>query len=141
MFSRLEPERACLRSRRTKPMGVKMTSSGRWILQPLAVPVALFVLFVGLSGCTWVALTPEAETVRIGTADGLTGCTRVGTTKARTKSRIGIFARDQKKVAEELATLARNDSVELGGNTIVADGPVSAEGTQRFALYDCPTDP
>jgi hypothetical protein len=122
-------------------MGVKMTSSGRWISQLLAVPVALFVLVVGLSGCTWVALTPEAESVRIGTVDEQADCTRVGTTKARTKSKIGIFARGQKKVAEELSTLARNDSVELGGNTVVADGPVTAEGTQRFTIYDCPTEP
>ena len=86
-----------------------------------------------------MALAPEAEAVRIAGTNDVEGCTRVGTTKVRTKSKIGIFARGEKKVAEELSTLARNDSVELGGNTVVAEGPVSAEGVQRFAIYDCPS--
>jgi len=62
----------------------------------------LFVFSTALSGCTWVALAPDA--------DG----------------------------AEELTTLARNDAPELGGNTVVAEGPVSNEGVQRFAIYNCP---
>lgn len=99
----------------------------------------LIIISVGaLTGCTWVALAPDAEGVRIGESDALDGCTQVGTTKARTKVRVGIFARSEKKVAEELATLARNDAPELGGNTVVAEGPVSADGVQRFAVYDCP---
>ena len=96
------------------------------------------VFSMALSGCTWVALAPDAESVRIGSGDALDGCTQVGTTKARTKVRVGIFARGEAKVAEELATLARNDAPELGGNTVVAEGPVSADGVQRFTIYDCP---
>jgi len=99
----------------------------------------MFITFVaGSSGCTWVALVPDADRVRIGASDALEGCNRVGTTKARTKARIGIFARNEEKVAEELTTLARNDALELGGNTIVAEGPISADGMQRFEIYDCP---
>ena len=104
----------------------------------LAVATVLIALITNLSGCTWVALAPDADQVRIGGSDGVDECTRVGTTKARTKVRIGIFARNEEKVARELTTLARNDALELGGNTIVAEGPVSADGMQRFAIYDCP---
>lgn len=95
-------------------------------------------MFSGLSGCTWVAVTPEADHIRIVSSEALEDCERVGTTKARTKTSIGVFARSKKKVAEELETLARNDAPELGGNTIVAEGPVSDDGMQRFAIYDCP---
>jgi len=91
-----------------------------------------------LSGCTWVALAPEAEQVRVAGNDAVEGCQRVGTTKARTKTKVGFFARGDEKVAEELRTLARNDAPELGGNTVVADGPVTADGMQRFGVYDCP---
>jgi len=119
-------------------MGVKMKLSRSRVRQSFGVTVVLVALAVGLPGCTWVALAPDAEAVRIATLDGMEGCTRVGTTKALTKSKVGIFSRGEKKVAEELATLARNDAVELGGNTVVAEGPVSDEGTQRFAIYDCP---
>lgn len=118
--------------------GGKMKLCRSGALQSLAMTVATVVV-VCSSGCTWVALAPEAEAVRISGTDEVEGCTRVGTTKTRTKSKVGIFARGEKKVAEELSTLARNDSVELGGNTVVAEGPVSAEGTQRFVIYDCPS--
>ena len=93
---------------------------------------------MALSGCTWVALVPDAEDVQVGESNALDDCVRVGTTKARTKTRIWIFSRSEKKVAEELTTLARNDAPELGGNTVVAEGPVSNDGLQRFAIYDCP---
>jgi hypothetical protein len=76
----------------------------------------------------------------MGTSNVIEGCTRVGTTKTRTKLKVGFFTRGEKKVAEELATLARNDAPELGGNTVVADGPVDADGMQRFSIYDCPGD-
>lgn len=102
------------------------------------IAAMLIVFTTALSGCTWVALAPDADGVRIGAGDALDGCTQVGTTKARTKVRFGFFARGEKKIAEELTTLARNDAPELGGNTVVAEGPVSADGVQRFAIYDCP---
>ncbi len=102
------------------------------------VATILIAFTTGLPGCTWVALAPDADRVRIATSDALDECTRVGTTKARTKVRIGIFVRPKEKVAKELTTLARNDAPELGGNTIIAEGPVSADGMQRFAIYDCP---
>jgi hypothetical protein len=105
----------------------------------LVITTILIFFTTALSGCTWVALTPDADSVRIGASDALDGCTQVGTTKARTKVRVGFFARSEKKIAEELTTLARNDAPELGGNTVVAEGAVSADGVQRFAIYDCPT--
>ena len=36
--------------------------------------------------------------------------------------------------------LARNDAPELGGNTVVAEGPITAEGMQRFGVYACPEE-
>ncbi len=107
----------------------------------IAMAAILFTLVASSSGCTWVALAPDAGDVHVGTSDTIAGCTRVGTTKTRTKLKVGFFARGDEKVAKELATLARNDAPELGGNTVVADGPVDANGTQRFSVYDCPSDP
>jgi hypothetical protein len=108
------------------------------VLRSTRIAVAMLVLALAYSGCAWVALTPDAANVQLGSTDRLDGCELVGTTKARTKSKVGIFARSEEKVAEELATLARNDAPELGGNTVIAEGPVSNEGTQRFSIYSCP---
>jgi hypothetical protein len=96
------------------------------------------LLLAGATACTWVELTPAAEGVQVLTGSPPEGCKKVGTTKARTKTSVGIFDRSDAKVAEELATLARNDAPELGGNTVIAQGPVEAEGIQRFDVYDCP---
>ena len=103
-----------------------------------AATTILIVFSMALSGCTWVALAPDADGVQIGASDALENCEKVGTTKARTKTKVWIFSRSEKKVAKELTTLARNDAPELGGNTVVAEGPVSTDGVQRFSIYKCP---
>jgi hypothetical protein len=105
-----------------------------FLVSSLAVLIAIAPV-----GCTWVALTPEAESVRVVPPEATAACERVGSTKARTKASVGIFPRSDEKVAEELETLARNDAPELGGNTVVAEGPVDEEGVQRFGIYACPT--
>ena len=105
----------------------------------VAVLGGVLMLCMASSGCTWVALTPEAETVRVAPNEAaVADCQQVGGVRARTKSRVGFFSRSPEKVAEELATLARNDAVELGANTVLAEAPPSIEGTQRFKAYVCP---
>jgi hypothetical protein len=41
-------------------------------------------------------------------------------------------------VALELETLAKNDAVDLGANTILAEGSPSIDGVQHFRAYRCP---
>ena len=94
-------------------------------------------LGLALGGCTWVPLETAAEGVRVADASAVTHCERVGSARARTKVRVGIFARNEEKVREELETLARNDAPGLGGDTVVAEGPLGADGVQRFGVYDC----
>lgn len=91
-----------------------------------------------LAGCTWVPLTPTGESVQfIESSSSIRDCERVGAVTAQTKSRIGIFARSEAKILEELQTLARNDAAEMGANRVVAEGPPSVDGRQRFAAYRC----
>lgn len=100
--------------------------------------VIIGTIFLGLvSGCTWVKLTNEGEKVYVVQASELTGCTRIGTTQATGKERIGILERNQEVVAEELEALARNSAARMGGDTIVADGPVT-DGHRTYVVYDCP---
>lgn len=105
----------------------------------LPLTVALLSL-VGATGCTWVELTPAAESTHLGAVDELEGCKKVGSTKTRTRTHIGFIKRSEAKVNEELRTLARNDAPELGGNTVVPEAPVDEDGMQRFAVYDCPDE-
>ena len=89
-------------------------------------------------GCAWVKLAPEAEDVQIApSAEAVASCRKVGTINSQTKARVGFFARGQEKLSEELATLARNEAAEMGADTVLAEGPPSVEGRQRFGAYRC----
>ena len=97
------------------------------------------VLCVSVAGCTWVALNPEADGIRVAPdAASVADCQQVGGVRARTKASVGFFSRSTEKVALELETLAKNDAVELGANTILAEAPPSIDGVQHFKAYRCP---
>ena len=103
----------------------------------------LFGIAISQFGCTWVPLTPGGEAVQsIAGASAISseiaGCKEKGAVNAQTRTKIGIFARSEKKIAEELESLARNNAAEMGANKIVAEGPPSVEGRQRFTAYSCP---
>lgn len=110
------------------------------------------LLLCSLAGCTWVPLTKQGESVQAipspndsavspasaqSASSAIESCKHVGAVTAQTKSRVGIFARSEKKILEELQSLARNDAAEMGANRIVAEGPPSVDGRQRFAAYLC----
>jgi len=103
------------------------------LLRPLPLLIALLLL---LAGCTWVPLEPEAEGVRVATADEVADCERVGHTIVSLRDRIAGVQRSPEKVQEELQRLARNSAPELGGDTVVAvDEPEG--GKQTFLVYRC----
>jgi hypothetical protein len=89
-----------------------------------------------LSGCTWVDLTAEGETVRVLSAVEVEKCKRVGKTTVTTAGAVGVLERYPEKIQSELDTLARNSAKDLGGDTVV---PVAApvEGRQVYEVYRC----
>jgi hypothetical protein len=97
--------------------------------------VVVMVAVTGVTGCTWVRLTDEGAAVRLAVAGDIAECRRVGTVSATTADRVGL-ARHPDKVAEELIVLASNQAANIGGDTMVADGPPQG-GSQRFTVYRC----
>jgi hypothetical protein len=96
-------------------------------------------LIVSMSACAWVELTPQAAAVKLAPNEAaVADCQHVGGVRAQTRARVGLFSRSPEKVAEELATMAKNDAVELKGNTVLAEGRPSIDGAQRFLVYRCP---
>lgn len=106
-----------------------MRISKRTILAAIAASVL---------GCTWVPLTDAGRSVRTLPASAVAGCEKVGTTRSKTSDRVVIFARTERKVREELESLARNEAADVGGNAIV---PIDAvvDGRQSFDIYRCGT--
>ena len=103
---------------------------------------AVSVFFLSLitlmgTACTWVQLSVDAEDVELVKAAEVSECKKIGNTTSNVMSKFGFFDRDEEKVGEELLNLARNESIKMGGNTLVADSAIT-EGSQRFAVYNCP---
>lgn len=95
------------------------------------------ILLAGLvTGCTWVRTDPGAEQVRVAEAGEVRQCERLGQTTVSLRDRVGAVQRRPGRVADELAVLGRNSAVEIGGDTIVPDGPVQ-DGQRRFNIFRC----
>lgn len=88
------------------------------------------------ASCAWVKPTPEGETVRVASPGAVGECVRKGKVTVSLKNRVGGFERKPTKVANELATMARNEGALLDGDTVVAESTV-ADGRQVFGVYQC----
>lgn len=121
--SRLEPERL------------------RGHVKPIEIASALAMLTIlgPTLSCNWVPLTSEGENVRVLQASAVSDCQKVGKVSSKTSDRILIFARTDRKIREELESLARNEAVDLNGDAIVPIG-TEADGRQSFEVYRCSTN-
>jgi len=100
------------------------------------VRYVLLVAMCGLSACTWVEPTKEGSEVVLVKAYNVETCKKLGSTTSIVKHKVGFVARDEDKVTEELVTLAKNRAAEMGGNSIVAQGPAN-EGRMSFDVFKC----
>ena len=102
-------------------------------------PARFAVVILGLSAgaCTWVPMRDGARDVRVLPAGAATtGCTRLGDIEGNVTDRVAFYERNALRVQEELETLARNEAVGLGANTVVPLEP-PRDGHQRYAAWRC----
>jgi len=103
----------------------------------IAAALATTTLLTGaLSACSWVALSPGADAVRVATAADVAQCKPRGSTTVNVLGKVGPIDRNPATVEGELAMLARNSALEIGGDTVVAAGPVE-DGKRKFDVYRC----
>lgn len=98
--------------------------------------VALLFSVSLAAGCTWVKPTAEAQKVRLVPADRVADCVQKGRVTTSTMSTVSIVNRNPERVKEELVTLAQNEAVIAGADTIVTASKIE-DGRQTFAMYDC----
>ena len=105
-------------------------------MKKLSVP-SVFLLLI-LSACTWVKPTSMGSEVVVADRNdkSLTACESLGSLTTMVKHTIGSFERSSEKVDSELTTLAQNEAVEMGGDTIAAEGP-AVKGRKTFTVYKC----
>jgi hypothetical protein len=92
-------------------------------------------LLATTTGCTWVHMAPGASAVRV--VEGPpAGCERRGEVEVSVKASLVFYQRNPLRVREELETLARNEALGLGADTVQPLGP-PVDGGQRFAAWRC----
>ena len=116
----------------TSSMTFSMTSA-------LRTSIALLLLATAPAALAYQWVKPNDAGARVRVAlsqDDVAACERVGDATATTTDRVLGVPRVKDVVVGELTALAQNRAAEMGGDTVVAEGPVS-HGTQRFAVYRC----
>ena len=103
--------------------------------QPVRLAAVLLALATG--ACTWVPMHDGAQSVRVlAMGASTTGCTKLGEIEGNVTDRVAVYQRNPLRVQEELETMARNEAVGLGANTVL---PLEAphDGRQRFSAWRC----
>ena len=98
--------------------------------------MTLIVVSVGLTGCTWVQLDEGADEVLLVSADRVANCEKLGRAHVQVAEQVGVIRRHDHVVEENLQDVARNQAVEMGGDTIVPETEPE-EGRQTFGVYRC----
>ena len=99
---------------------------------------AIAALCLAATACTWVPMETGAASVRVLAAGASTaGCTKLGEIEGNVTDRVALYERNPLRVQEELETMARNEAVGLGANTVQ---PLEAprDGRQRYSAWRCP---
>ena len=107
------------------------------MIRLFSTALAPLVLATALTGCTWVALTAEGETVELVEVSAVSRCERIGRATATTTDEVISVDRGGQRMQNELLILARNEAGAMGGNAIVPE-TVIQDGRQVFGVYRCP---
>ncbi len=97
----------------------------------------VFCLGLALGGCNFVKVTENGSSVAVSNASAVGGCSKVSTLTVKTRGNyVGTMKRNPETLAKELTNMARNDAVDVGGDTVV---PISqpVDGKQSFDVYKC----
>lgn len=97
---------------------------------------ALCLAIAILPACTWIEPTKEAQEVILVKDFNVKDCLKLGTTDVTVTYKVGIIIREDEAVTEDLVVAAKNHAAEMGGDSIVARGPV-VEGKMTFDIYKC----
>lgn len=95
------------------------------------------IIVFALSACASVKLTHGGEKARLLSSGEVTNCQKRGATTVRVKPTLLTIPRQPTVIAKELQILARNSSVNMGGDTVTPISKIDNNGEQTFAVYRC----
>ncbi len=98
--------------------------------------LSVFLLTLSIAACASVKLTHGGEKARVLSSGEVTNCQKRGATTVKVKPTIATVRRQPAVIAKELKILARNSSVNMGGDTVTPISKID-NGEQTFAVYRC----
>lgn len=98
--------------------------------------IFLACLPVLLAACSFIPQSPGADRVLLLPLARVKTCTEIGQTKVQVLDRIGFITRRSASVERDLQRVAKNNAVDMGGDTIAALTGV-VNGRQTFGVYKC----
>lgn len=93
------------------------------------------VAMLSTPACTWVHMAPGASAVKVVQGQPA-GCENRGEIEVSVKHSVAFVERNERKVRDELETLARNEAPGISADTVQPLGPPS-NGAQRYAAWRC----
>lgn len=102
-------------------------------------PVAVAVLALSASACTWVEPDAGGRTIRVAYDEAtVAGCIDLRRTiTVSVKADVLGIARSEIKVRDELESLARNEASKIPAADTIRARSEPRDGEQTFAVYDC----
>ena len=96
------------------------------------------IAFTAIAGCTWVSPSPQVQQqgIMVLPQDRVANCHLLSKTTVSVADRVGFINRVQADVEKDLKTLAMNQAVSQGGDTVSALSPAK-DGDQTFGIYKC----
>lgn len=101
----------------------------------LALLPSVIAISLAASACTWVHMAPGASAVRV-VQGPPAGCENRGEIEVSVKHSVAFVERNERKVRDELETLARNEAPGINADTVQPLAPPSG-GSQRYAAWRC----
>ena len=89
-----------------------------------------------LTACSFIPKNPGADKVLVLPLERVKNCVELGQTKVQVLDRVGFLARRSASIEADLQRLAKNNAVDMGGDTVSALTGV-INGRQTFGVYKC----
>lgn len=97
--------------------------------------VLLLAAFL-LAACSFIPVTPGADRVVLLPDNFVGNCKLLGQTNAMVPTKFGFIEHGSESIEKNLQSIARNDAVAMGGDSIVKASAIK-EGRQSFKIYKC----
>jgi hypothetical protein len=98
--------------------------------------ILLALLPALLTACSFIPKNPGADKVLVLPLERVKNCVELGQTKVQVLDRVGFLARRSASIEADLQRLAKNNAIDMGGDTVSALTGV-INGRQTFGVYKC----